>query len=110
HRRHRRRRPRMTVHFIGAGPGAADLITLRGRDLIASCPVCLYAGSLVPQELLSHCPPGARIVNTAPMNLDQINGENLNAHRDGHDGARLHSGDPSVWSALGAQLDPKSVV
>ncbi|QFQ86178.1 precorrin-4 C(11)-methyltransferase [Paracoccus kondratievae] len=94
----------MTVHFIGAGPGAADLITLRGRDLIASCPVCLYAGSLVPQELLSHCPPGARIVNTAPMNLDQIIGEILNAHRDGHDVARLHSGDLSVWSAMGEQL------
>jgi len=94
----------MTVHFIGAGPGAADLITLRGRDLIASCPVCLYAGSLVPQELLSHCPPGARIVYTAPMNLDQIIGEILNAHRDGHDVARLHSGDLSVWSAMGEQL------
>ena len=62
----------MTVHFIGAGPGAADLITLRGRDLIAACPVCLYAGSLVPQALLAHCPPGARIVNTASMDLDQI--------------------------------------
>src|SRR5262245_43328925 len=62
----------MTVHFIGAGPGAADLITLRGRDLIAACPVCLYAGSLVPEALLSHCPPGARIVNTAPLTLDEI--------------------------------------
>ena len=62
----------MTVHFIGAGPGAADLITLRGRDLIAACPVCLYAGSLVPQALLAHCPPGARIVNTASLSLDQI--------------------------------------
>ena len=62
----------MTVHFIGAGPGAADLITLRGRDLIARCPVCLYAGSLVPTALLAHCPPGARIVDTAPLDLDAI--------------------------------------
>ena len=62
----------MTVHFIGAGPGAADLITLRGRDLIAACPVCLYAGSLVPEALLAHCPPGARIVNTAPLSLDEL--------------------------------------
>ncbi|MEF9604851.1 precorrin-4 C(11)-methyltransferase [Paracoccus sp. PXZ] len=94
----------MTVHFIGAGPGAADLITLRGRDLIASCPVCLYAGSLVPQALLSHCPPGARIVNTAPMDLDQIIAEIAAAHQAGQDVARLHSGDLSVWSAMGEQL------
>ena len=65
----------MTVHFIGAGPGAADLITLRGRDLIARCPVCLYAGSIVPRELLGFCPPGARIVDTAPMSLDEIEAE-----------------------------------
>ncbi|WP_062561402.1 precorrin-4 C(11)-methyltransferase [Paracoccus aminovorans] len=94
----------MTVHFIGAGPGAADLITLRGRDLIAACPVCLYAGSLVPQALLSHCPPGARIVNTASMDLDQIIAEIAAAHAAGHDVARLHSGDLSVWSAMGEQL------
>ncbi|RMC35327.1 precorrin-4 C(11)-methyltransferase [Paracoccus alkanivorans] len=94
----------MTVHFIGAGPGAADLITLRGRDLIAACPVCLYAGSLVPEALLSHCPPGARIVNTAPLSLDQIIGEMASAHAAGHDVARLHSGDLSVWSAMGEQL------
>lgn len=94
----------MTVHFIGAGLGAADLITLRGRDLIASCPVCLYAGSLVPQALLGHCPPGARIVNTAPMDLDQIVAEIAAAHQAGHDVARLHSGDLSVWSAMGEQL------
>lgn len=94
----------MTVHFIGAGPGAADLITLRGRDLIAACPVCLYAGSLVPEALLSHCPPGARIVNTAPLSLDQIIGEIASAHATGHDVARLHSGDLSVWSAMGEQL------
>ncbi|MFV1877898.1 precorrin-4 C(11)-methyltransferase [Nioella sp.] len=94
----------MTVHFIGAGPGAADLITLRGRDLIASCPVCLYAGSLVPEELLSHCPEGARIVNTAPLSLDEIIAEIKAAHAAGQDVARLHSGDLSVWSAMGEQL------
>lgn len=94
----------MTVHFIGAGPGAADLITIRGRDLIAACPVCLYAGSLVPQALLAHCPDGARIVNTASMDLDQIIAEIAAAHAAGHDVARLHSGDLSVWSAMGEQL------
>lgn len=94
----------MTVHFIGAGPGAADLITLRGRDLIAACPVCLCAGSLVPEALLSHCPPGARIVNTAPLSLDQIMAEIATAHAAGQDVARLHSGDLSVWSAMGEQL------
>ena len=93
----------MTVHFIGAGPGAADLITLRGRDLIAACPVCLYAGSLVPETLLAHCPPGARIVNTAPMDLDAIVAECRQAHAAGQDVARLHSGDLSVWSAMAEQ-------
>ena len=90
----------MTVHFIGAGPGAADLITLRGRDLIARCPVCLYAGSLVPAALLAHCPPGARVIDTAPMSLDEIEGEFVAAHAAGHDVARLHSGDLSIYSAL----------
>lgn len=94
----------MTVHFIGAGPGAPDLLTLRGRDIIASCPVCLYAGSLVPQAILEHCPEGARIVNTAPMNLDQIVEEIRRAHDAGQDVARLHSGDLSVWSAMGEQM------
>ena len=94
----------MTVHFIGAGPGAPDLLTLRGRDIIAACPVCLYAGSLVPEAILAHCPDGARIVNTAPMNLDQILEEIRTAHADGHDIARLHSGDLSVWSAMGEQM------
>jgi precorrin-4/cobalt-precorrin-4 C11-methyltransferase len=94
----------MTVHFIGAGPGAADLITLRGRDLIAACPVCLYAGSLVPEALLQHCPEGAKIINTAPLSLDEIMVEIQAAHAAGHDVARLHSGDLSVWSALGEQL------
>ncbi|HWL55093.1 MAG TPA: precorrin-4 C(11)-methyltransferase [Paracoccus sp. (in: a-proteobacteria)] len=94
----------MTVHFIGAGPGAPDLITLRGRDLIAACPVCLYAGSLVPEALLTHCPPGARIVNTASLSLDRIIDEIATAHAAGLDVARLHSGDLSVWSAMGEQL------
>ena len=94
----------MTVHFIGAGPGAPDLITLRGRDLIAACPVCLYAGSLVPEALLAHCPEGARIVNTAPLSLDDIIAEIRAAHAAGLDVARLHSGDLSVWSAMAEQL------
>lgn len=94
----------MTVHFIGAGPGAPDLLTLRGRDLIAACPVCLYAGSLVPQAVLQHCPPGARIVNSAPMDLNAIMAEIAAAHQAGLDVSRLHSGDLSVWSALGEQV------
>lgn len=94
----------MTVHFIGAGPGAPDLITVRGRDLLARCPVCLYAGSLVPAALLDHCPPGARIVDTAPLSLDEIVAEFSRATAAGQDVARLHSGDLSIWSALGEQL------
>ena len=94
----------MTVHFIGAGPGAADLITLRGRDLIASCPVCLYAGSIVPKELLAYCPKGARIVDTAPLSLDEIEAEFVAAHAAGQDVARLQSGDLSIYSALAEQL------
>jgi precorrin-4/cobalt-precorrin-4 C11-methyltransferase len=94
----------MTVHFIGAGPGAPDLITVRGRDLIARCPVCLYAGSIVPRELLSYCPEGARIVDTAPLALDEIEAEFVAAHAAGHDVARLQSGDLSVFSALAEQL------
>ena len=79
----------MTVHFIGAGPGAPDLLTLRGRDLIAASPVCLYAGSLVPEGVLSHCPPGCRIVNTAPLSLDEIISEISAAHAAGQDVAQL---------------------
>ena len=94
----------MTVHFIGAGPGAADLITLRGRDLLARCPVCLYAGSLVPRALLDHCPSGARIVDTAALDLDAIAAEFVAAQAAGQDVARLHSGDLSVWSAMGEQI------
>ncbi|MFG1394715.1 precorrin-4 C(11)-methyltransferase [Xanthobacter agilis] len=94
----------MTVHFIGAGPGAPDLLTLRGRDLIAACPVCLYAGSIVPEAVLAYCPPGARIVNTAPLDLEAIIAEIARAHGAGQDVARLHSGDLSVWSAMGEQI------
>ncbi len=94
----------MTVHFIGAGPGAPDLLTLRGRDLIAACPVCLYAGSLIPPAILAHCPEGARIVDTAPLSLEEIEAEYLKAQRNRQDVARLHSGDLSVWSALGEQI------
>ena len=93
----------MTIHFIGAGPGAADLITVRGRDLLARCPVCLYAGSVVPPELLKHCPGGARIVDTAPLTLDQIEAEFVTAHSAGEDVARLHSGDLSIYSAVAEQ-------
>ena len=94
----------MTVHFIGAGPGAADLITVRGRDLLSRCPVCLYAGSIVPPELIAYCPPGARIVDTAPLTLDEIEGEFVRAHAAGEDIARLQSGDLSIFSALAEQL------
>lgn len=94
----------MTVHFIGAGPGAADLITVRGRDLIARCPVCLYAGSIVAPDLLAYCPPGARIVDTAPLDLDRIEQEYVAAHAAGQDVARLHSGDLSVYSAVAEQV------
>ena len=93
----------MTIHFIGAGPGAADLITVRGRDLLSRCPVCLYAGSVVPTELLTHCPGGARIVDTAPMTLGQIEAEFVKAHAAGEDVARLHSGDLSIYSAVAEQ-------
>lgn len=93
----------MTVHFVGAGPGAADLITVRGRDIVARSPVCLYAGSLVPPGILAYCPPGARLVDTAPLDLDGIMAEIVAATARGEDVARLHSGDLSIWSALGEQ-------
>ena len=94
----------MTVHFIGAGRGAADLITVRGRDLLARCPVCLYAESIVPPDMLAHCGPGARLVDTAPLSLDAIEAEFIAAHRAGRDVARLHSGDLSIYSAVAEQL------
>ncbi|MBH1937343.1 precorrin-4 C(11)-methyltransferase [Streptomyces sp. AV19] len=94
----------MTVYFIGAGPGAADLITVRGARTLARCGVCLYAGSLVPRDLLDECPPGARLVDTAQLDLDAITAEFVRAHKEGHDVARLHSGDPSVFSAVAEQM------
>ena len=94
----------MTVHFIGAGPGAADLITVRGRDLLAACPVCLYAGSIVPRDMLAWCGPGTRLIDTAPLSLDEIETEFVRAHRAGEDVARLHSGDLSIWSAVAEQM------
>jgi precorrin-4/cobalt-precorrin-4 C11-methyltransferase len=97
-------RDQVTVHFIGAGPGAADLITVRGRDLISSSPVCLYAGALVPVELLDFCPPGARLVDTASLTLDEIVAELAAASAEGLDVARLHSGDPAVFSAMAEQM------
>jgi precorrin-4/cobalt-precorrin-4 C11-methyltransferase len=93
----------MTVYFIGAGPGAADLITVRGQRLLESCPVCLYAGSIMPDELLALCPPGAKIIDTGPLTLDQIIAELADADAAGHHVARVHSGDPSLYSALAEQ-------
>ena len=94
----------MTVHFIGAGPGAPDLITLRGRDQIAACPVCLYAGSLVPAEVVAFAPSDARVIDTASLNLDEIMAEIEAAHGRGQDIARVHSGDPSLYGAIGEQI------
>ena len=93
----------MTVYFIGAGPGATDLITVRGQRLLRSCQVCLYAGSIMPDDLLAECPPDARVVDTGPLNLEQIIGELVAAHEAGLDVARLHSGDPSIYSAVAEQ-------
>lgn len=94
----------MTIHFIGAGPGAADLLTLRGRDLLGRCPVCLYAGSIIPAAMLQHCPPEALLIDTAPLDLDAIEAHCVAAHRAGQDVARLQSGDLSIYSALAEQL------
>ncbi len=94
----------MTVHFIGAGPGAADLITLRGARLLGACPICLYAGSIVPEAMLAHCAPGTRLVDTAPLSLDQIEAAFVDADAAGQDVARLHSGDLSLYSAVAEQL------
>ena len=94
----------MKVHFIGAGPGAADLITVRGMKLLQSCPVCLYAGSIVPPDMLAWCGPGTRLVDTAPLSLDEIAAEYEVAQAAGQDVARLHSGDLSMWSAVAEQM------
>jgi precorrin-4/cobalt-precorrin-4 C11-methyltransferase len=94
----------MTVHFIGAGPGAPDLITVRGLRLIQSCRVCLYAGSLVPEEIVKAAPAGAKVMDTAPMHLDEIIAEIKRAHDAGQDVARVHSGDPSLYGAIAEQM------
>lgn len=94
----------MAVHFIGAGPGAPDLITIRGLNLIRSCPVVLYAGSLVPAEIVAEAPEGARVIDTAPLNLDEIMAEIAAAHAAGLDVARVHSGDPSIYGAIAEQM------
>ena len=94
----------MTVHFIGAGPGAPDLITVRGLNLIRRCPVVLYAGSLVPAEVVAEAPADARVLDTAPMHLDEIIAEMQRADAAGQDVARVHSGDPSIYGAIGEQM------
>jgi len=94
----------VTVHFVGAGPGAADLITVRGLRLIESCAVCLYAGSLVPAAIVAAAPPAARVIDTAPLTLDEIVAEIAAAHAEGHDVARVHSGDPSLYGAIAEQM------
>jgi precorrin-4/cobalt-precorrin-4 C11-methyltransferase len=94
----------MKVHFIGAGPGDPDLLTIRARDLIAACPVCLYAGSLVPEAVVAHAPEGARVIDTAPMNLDEIMAEIAAAQTRDENVARVHSGDPSLYGAIAEQM------
>ena len=94
----------MTVWFIGAGPGDPDLLTIRGKDLISTCPVCLYAGSLVPEAVIQYAPNDAYIVDTAELTLEEIINEIKTADRAGHDVARVHSGDPSLYGAIGEQI------
>jgi len=94
----------MTVHFIGAGPGAPDLITVRGLNIIRRCPVVLYAGSLVPPEVVAEAPADARVMDTAPMTLDQMVEEMRAADEAGLDVARVHSGDPSLYGATAEQM------
>lgn len=94
----------MTVHFIGAGPGDPELVTVKAQRLISSCPVCLYAGSLVPPEIVALAPAGARVLDTATMTLDETHAEIVAAHRAGKDVARVHSGDPSLYGAIAEQI------
>ena len=94
----------MTVHFIGAGPGDPELLTLKAQRLIRACPVCLYAGSLVPDAVVGEAPPGARILDTASMTLDETHAEIVAAHGRGEDVARVHSGDPSLYGAIAEQI------
>ncbi len=93
-----------TVYFIGAGPGDPDLITVRGRTLIERCPVCLFAGSLVPRAVVAYAPPGAEVRNSASMTLDEIIMLMAAATADGRDVARVHSGDPSLYGAIAEQM------
>jgi len=94
----------MTVHFIGAGPGDPELLTLKAARMISACPVCLFAGSLVPVEVVARAPEGARVLDTASMTLDQTHSEILSAHRRGEDVARVHSGDPALYGAIAEQI------
>jgi len=94
----------MSVHFIGAGPGAADLITVRGLGQIRQAGLVLYAGSLVPEAVIAEASPDARVVDTAPLHLDEIIAEISKAHEQGHDVARVHSGDPSLYGATAEQM------
>ena len=94
----------MTVHFIGAGPGDPELLTLKAARLIGACKVCLYAGSLVPPEVVAIAPEGAEVIDTAPLTLDETHALILDAHRRGLDVARVHSGDPSLYGAIAEQI------
>ena len=94
----------MTVYFIGAGPGDPELLTLKAQRIIAACPVCLYAGSLVPEAVVAGAPQGAKVMDTAPMTLDDTHAEIVTAHGLGQDVARVHSGDPSLYGAIAEQI------
>ena len=94
----------MTVYFIGAGPGDPELLTLKGARLISECPVCLYAGSLVPEAVVANAPKDAIVMDTAPMHLDETHAEIVKAHANGQDVARVHSGDPSLYGAIAEQI------
>ena len=95
---------KLTVHFIGAGPGDPELITLKGKKLLEKCSICFFAGSIIPEEILSHCGPSTKKINTAPLSLSQIIKKIEKFHNEGHEIARLHSGDLSIWSAVNEQI------
>ncbi|WP_298295728.1 precorrin-4 C(11)-methyltransferase [uncultured Litoreibacter sp.] len=94
----------MTVYFIGAGPGDPELLTLKAQRIISECPVCLYAGSLVPEAVVAGAPEGALVMDTAPMTLDDTHAQIVAAHAKGQDVARVHSGDPSLYGAIAEQI------